>query len=85
MKDQRGRALIRAKLRRMSVGHVGDCKGVGDGVSELRIHFGPGYRVYFAKEAHDVIVLWGGEKRSQVEDIARAKIYWTEYSNRRGA
>ena len=85
MKDERGRAIIRARLRQVSVGSLGDWRSVGDGVLELRVHFGPGYRIYFGREDTDVIVLSGGEKKSQVKDIGRAKTYWKEYSTKRNA
>ncbi|MGB0678420.1 MAG: type II toxin-antitoxin system RelE/ParE family toxin, partial [Polyangiales bacterium] len=58
------------------------CKSVGDGVLELRVHDGPGYRVYFAVDGDVVVLLLcGGDKRSQESDIVRAKSYWKEYRN----
>jgi putative addiction module killer protein len=85
LKDRRGRALIRTRLRRISLGNFGDCKSVGGGISELRVDFGPGYRIYFARERDEVIVFWGGEKRQQDQDILRAKIYWSDYRSRGNA
>ena len=79
LKDARARARIRARLNRVRLGNFGDCKNVGDGVSELRVDYGPGYRVYFGKEAHRIVVLLcGGDKRRQSSDIDRAKAYWKE-------
>jgi putative addiction module killer protein len=67
------RARIQARLRRLSLGNPGDVKPVGFGISELRINFGPGYRVYFLKRHSSLIVLLcGGDKNSQSADIQRA-------------
>ena len=74
------RARISARLRRLSLGNFGDCKNVGDGVSELRMNFGPGYRIYFGKKSEKIIIfICGGDKKSQVEDIKRARRLWAEY------
>jgi putative addiction module killer protein len=74
MKDERGQARIAARLVALSQGHFGDCEAVGGGVSELRIDFGPGYRVYFARKGKLVYVLLvGGDKKSQKLDIKRAR------------
>ncbi len=73
---------MRARLNRIRLGNFGDCKSVGGGVEELRIDFGPGYRVYYGREgAVVVILLCGGDKRSQAKDIFRAQEYWREYLN----
>jgi len=69
----------------MSVGNFGDSKSLGGGLHELRVDFGPGYRVYFGREGDDVILLWGGKKERQAKDITRAEAYWTDYEARRGA
>lgn len=80
LKDIKGRAVIRARLERVRLGNFGDCKNVGDSVFELRIVFGPGYRVYFGQDgATLVVLLCGGDKRTQKKDIARAKLLWMEY------
>lgn len=72
--DKVGKALIVARVDAAKVGNFGDCEPVGDGVSELRIHFGPGYRVYFMREGYVVyLLLCGGDKSTQKADIARAK------------
>ena len=74
LKDTRGKARIIERIRSAERGNFGDCKSVGEGVSELRIHHGPGYRVYFTRtDAVIYILLCGGTKRRQQQDIARAK------------
>ena len=74
LKDERARGVIAARLDRLAYGLLGDVKPVGEGISELRIHFGPGYRVYFQKRGHTVIVLLcAGNKTTQVKDIKAAK------------
>jgi putative addiction module killer protein len=72
--DQKAKARILARLRSASLGNFGDCESVGEGVSEMRIHFGPGYRVYFVRTESSVyVLLGGGDKSSQRRDIARAQ------------
>jgi len=66
LKDRQGRARIQARIDRAGLGNFGDCEPVGGGVLEMRIHFGPGYRVYFVQLA-------GGSKRTQSKDILKAK------------
>lgn len=79
------RARINARLDRLMLGNFGDCKPVGASVFELRLHFGPGYRVYFGVEKQSlVILLMGGDKRSQERDISKAQEYWRDYLKRRG-
>ena len=74
LKDRVGQKLIAARLDRLSQGHWGDCKPVGGDVTELRIHTGPGYRVYCWRDGAVVVVaLGGGDKSSQASDIAAAK------------
>ena len=81
--DQNIVARILARLARVRQGNLGDCKGVGEGVSELRVDYGPGYRVYFAQKGQTlVILLCGGDKRAQEKDIQRAKQYWCDYKQR---
>jgi putative addiction module killer protein len=73
LRDHRERARITARIRRLSLGNPGDVKPVGSGVSEMRIDYGPGYRVYFTRRGDIVVVLLcGGHKRTQDRDIARA-------------
>jgi putative addiction module killer protein len=75
LKDAVTRRRIGARIDRLSFGNFGDVKSLGDGVSELRLDFGPGYRLYFAKRGEAlVILLCGGDKASQSRDIARAKL-----------
>lgn len=82
LKDVKGRAVIRARLNRIELGNFGDCKNLGAGVLELRIAFGPGYRVYFGREGSAVVILLcGGDKGSQSRDITRAKLLWKEYKD----
>jgi putative addiction module killer protein len=74
LKDARVRGLIASRLDRLGQGHWGDVTALGDGVSELRIHFGPGYRIYFQRRNEQIIVLLcGGNKSSQAGDILAAK------------
>ena len=71
--DKKAKALISDRIERLAQGHMGDAKVVGNGVTELRVHFGPGYRVYITQGgATFIVLLCGGEKRSQVRDIERA-------------
>lgn len=74
LRDVKARARIAVRIRRIEEGNFGDHKSVGDGVSELRLKFGPGYRVYYTERNGEVIILLsGGDKDSQDRDIARAK------------
>jgi putative addiction module killer protein len=74
LRDGQAVARINVRLRRLSLGNPGDVKPVGDGVSEMRIDYGPGYRVYFVQRGTAVIVLLcGGDKRTQDRDIVAAK------------
>jgi len=76
-------AAARKRMARLQRGLFGDCKPVGDGVFELRIDVGPGYRTYLARAGSQVILLLcGGDKRTQTEDIRRAKTYWKDYQAR---
>jgi putative addiction module killer protein len=73
LRDMRGRARIQARIDRLSLGNLGDVRPVGTGISELRIDYGPGYRVYFVQRGDDLIVLLaGGKKDTQARDIAQA-------------
>jgi putative addiction module killer protein len=72
--DQKGKARILARIVSATFGNFGDCKPVGDGISEMRIHVGPGYRVYYIRTGDTVYVLLaGGDKSTQARDIKRAK------------
>ncbi|MBF0502108.1 MAG: type II toxin-antitoxin system RelE/ParE family toxin [Candidatus Riflebacteria bacterium] len=73
LKDKLGRARIVHRIRSAEQGNFGDCEPVGEGVSEMRIHVGPGYRIYFARRGEVVyLLLMGGDKSSQKRDIKRA-------------
>ena len=77
------RSKILTRLDRLKLGNFGDCKTIDDGVCELRIHYGPGIRVYYGKAGSKVILLLcGGDKGSQQRDIAKAKEYLNEYQTR---
>ncbi|UAA38687.1 type II toxin-antitoxin system RelE/ParE family toxin [Paraneptunicella aestuarii] len=74
LKDVKIKARINARLRRLESGHMGDIKGLGDGVSEPRFFFATGFRIYFTERNGDIVILLcGGDKSSQNRDIARAK------------
>lgn len=83
LRDINARAKIRARLDRVEAGNLGDYRAVGKGVCELRIDYGSGYRVYFGQLGTTVILLLcGGDKSSQDEDIRLSIEYWTDYGNR---
>jgi putative addiction module killer protein len=80
LKDYTIRARIIRRVERLKQGNYGDCKSVGEGVLELRLFFGSGYRVYFGEALDDVVILLsGGDKDSQDDDIKKAKKYWQAY------
>jgi putative addiction module killer protein len=82
--NARAAAKVTVALTRLEQGNVSSVKGVGGGVLELRIDYGPGYRVYFGKDgAHVVILLGGGTKRRQNRDIRTAQDLWTTYKARK--
>jgi putative addiction module killer protein len=83
LRDKQGRRRIINRLFRVQQGNYGDVEPIGEGLSELRLFFGPGYRVYFGEDAGNIVViLCGGDKASQSRDIETAKDYWKEYKSR---
>lgn len=83
MRDKVAQARIRIRLRQVQAGNFGDCEPVGEGVTELRIHVGPGYRAYFGRHGKSVVILLcGGDKRSQPADIKHARALWMEWKRR---
>jgi len=83
LRDRAAIARIRILLGRVRLGNFGAAKSVGDGVSELKIDFGPGYRVYYAMSGKSVVLLLiGGDKSTQSKDIETAKRYWLDYQAR---
>lgn len=85
MRDPRAAARIRMRVRRLAGGNPGDAKGVGEGVSEMRIDYGPGYRVYFMRHGNDIVVLLvGGDKSTQRRDIELAKRIADEFRKGHG-
>lgn len=81
LKDERARVLIASRLDRLAFGLAGDAAPISEGISELRIHYGPGYRVYFQRRGNTIIVLLcGGEKGSQDKDIKTAKRLAADWS-----
>ena len=81
IKDEHARGLIASRLDRLAFGHAGDVKPVGQGISELRIHYGAGYRIYFHKRGNTIIVLLcGGDKSTQTKDVKAAKQLAAEWS-----
>lgn len=86
LRDLKAKAKIDARLDRVSRGNLGDYRSVGEGVCELRIDYGPGYRVYFGQiGATIVLLLCGGDKSTQAQDISKAIEYWRDYERRENA
>ena len=80
LRDILGRAIIRKRINRIRLGNFGNCKHIGNGVYELKIYFGPGYRVYYGVDnVQLVVLLCGGNKSSQNDDIKQAQEYWADY------
>ena len=83
LRDGVGRTRIRLRLDRLRDGNSGDWKAIGNGVSELRMDFGPGYRIYFAENGVEIVLLLiGGDKRTQTADIRLAQKYWQDFKER---
>jgi len=80
LRDHRAREIILLNIDRLEMGNTGHCKSLGHGLYELRIHYGPGYRVYFGYTGMEIILLLcGGNKATQKRDIKRARQYWKYY------
>ena len=81
LRDKQTKARILTRIDRVRLGNFGDCESVGAGVYELRIHFGPGYRIYFGLHGEEVVLLLcGGDKSTQSRDIEAAQAYWQEFN-----
>lgn len=80
LQDIKGRAIIRKRLNRVRLGNIGVTNSVGSGVFELKINYGPGYRIYFGEQGDAIIVLLcGGDKATQKKDIQKAQGYWADF------
>ena len=80
LRDAKARAIIRKRLNRVRIGNLGDCRSVGDSVSELKVDFGSGYRIYFAEDGPTIVVLLcGGDKGSQDARHPARQEYWADY------
>jgi putative addiction module killer protein len=73
VRDREGVGRILKRLQRLARGNAGDVQPIGEGISELRLHFGPGYRVYFRQRGDAIVLLYGGDKDSQEQDIRMAQ------------
>ncbi len=83
LRDEKARAKVMVRIDRVQVGNFGDCKALGNGLHELRVDWGPGYRVYFARIGRTtVLLLCGGDKRTQTSDIVRARECLEDYKRR---
>ncbi len=83
LRDKTAQARLRFRLRQLEMGNFGDCKAAGEGVTELRIHAGPGYRIDCGRHGDLVVVLLcGGDKRTQCDDIASVKSMWRDWKER---
>ena len=84
LRDIKARAKIRIKIDRLRLGNLGDHKSIGEGISELRVDYGPGYRIYFGQDGNTLIILLsGGTKKKQNQDIKLAQEYWKDYRKRK--
>ena len=83
LQNKQARARIRVRLNRIRLGNFGDAKAVGNGVNEIRIHHGPGYRSYFGRVSNTIVLLLcGGGKKTQHQDIQKAQAFWKDYQER---
>ena len=82
LRDPQARARVEMRIRRLSLGNAGDVQPIGEGLSEMRIDYGPGYRVYYIQQSSVlVLLLCGGDKRSQQKDIAKAREIAAEWKD----
>ncbi|MDH3872414.1 MAG: type II toxin-antitoxin system RelE/ParE family toxin [Gammaproteobacteria bacterium] len=83
VRDRQARVKIRTQIDRLEQGNTGDCKALGSGLHELRIHYGPGYQIYFGHTGkHIILLLCAGNKATRQRDIKRARHYWNDYRSR---
>jgi len=86
LRDSKAKSRIDLRLERIKLGNLGDFRSVGEGVCELRIDYGPGYRVYFGQIGNIIVILLlGGDKSSQNRDIRKAIEYWRDYRSQENA
>jgi putative addiction module killer protein len=86
LRDTKARNKIQLRLDRVKLGNLGDYRSVGEGVFEFRIDYGPGYRIYFGQVGLTIVLLLcGGDKSTQEQDIRKAKEYWADYERRENA
>jgi putative addiction module killer protein len=86
LRDARAVSKINIRIKRVSLGNLGDCEPIGEGVYELRINYGPGYRIYFGQIGTTIVLLLcGGDKSTQTQDIRKAKEYWQDYGKRKNS
>jgi putative addiction module killer protein len=86
LRDRAASARIQKRLDRVELGNLGDYRSIGEGVFELRVDYGPGYRIYFAQtDLVVILILCGGDKRSQNQDILQAKQFWIDFQRREDA
>lgn len=86
LRDFKAKVKIQARLDRITLGNLGDYRSVGEGVCELRINYGPGYRIYFGQIGTTIVLLLcGGDKSTQAQDIRTAMEYWADYRRRENA
>ena len=82
LKDRKAQFKIEKRFAQIRLGHLGDFKNLSGGLLELRIHFGPGYRIYCARQGQKLIILLcAGDKSTQKKDIEKARKYWEDYQN----
>lgn len=82
LRDKRTKTVITTRIRRIRLGNLGNYRSVGQGVCEFKIDYGPGYRIYFGQVGNTIVViLCGGDKNTQQQDILKAQKYWSDYGS----